>query len=161
MPFDGIVTAAVVHELNTLLSDGRIDKVYQPDPQDIVLSVHRGKDKYKVLLSANSSDARIQLMSQTPPNPPQPPSFCMLLRKHIHGARIRQVIQIDSERIVEFGKGRIQEPAGFLLRIHAPGAQQGAHPSGEGTQGGQVGRSTGSKFTVHHSASTIHRRVRR
>ena len=102
MPFDGIVTAAVVHELNTLLSDGRIDKVYQPDPQDIVLSVHRGKDKYKVLLSANSSDARIQLMSQTPPNPPQPPSFCMLLRKHIHGARIRQVIQIDSERIVEF-----------------------------------------------------------
>ncbi|MBR6504091.1 MAG: NFACT family protein [Firmicutes bacterium] len=102
MPFDGIVTAAVVHELNALLSDGRIDKVYQPDQQDIILSVHRGKDKYKVLLSANSSDARIQLVSQTPPNPAQPPTFCMLLRKHIHGARIRQVTQIDSERVVEF-----------------------------------------------------------
>ena len=80
MPFDGIVTAAVVHELNALLSDGRIDKVYQPDQQDIILSVHRGKDKYTVLLSANSSDARIQLVSQTPPNPAQPPTFCMLLR---------------------------------------------------------------------------------
>ena len=102
MPFDGIVTASVVHELNDLLSGGRIDKVYQPDPMDIVLSVHRGKEKYKVFISANSSDARIQLITQTPPNPEQPPTFCMLLRKHIHGARVREVTQIDTERIVEF-----------------------------------------------------------
>jgi len=102
MPFDGIVTAAVVHELNELLSGGKIDKVYQPDPVEIVLSIHRGKEKYKVFMTSNSGDARIQLISETPPNPVTPPSFCMLMRKHLNGGRIDSVIQIDTERIVEF-----------------------------------------------------------
>ena len=102
MPFDGIVTANVAHELDSLLAGGRIDKVYQPDNDEIVLAVHRGKDKYKVFMTSNSADARVQLAPETPPNPQSPPAFCMLMRKHLGGAKINSIIQKDSERIIEF-----------------------------------------------------------
>ncbi len=102
MPFDGIVTANVVYELNTLISGGKIDKVYQPEHHELVLSVHRGKGKYKVFMTADSSDTRVQLISEMPPNPVQPPAFCMLMRKHLQGGIIKGVIQKDTERIIEF-----------------------------------------------------------
>ncbi len=102
MPFDGIVTANVAQELNSLIGGGRIDKIYQPAPDEIVLSVHKQKEKYKIFLTSNSSDARVQIVPETPPNPEQPPAFCMLLRKHIGGAKISEVRQVDAERIIEF-----------------------------------------------------------
>lgn len=102
MPFDGIVTANVVSDLNRLLQGGKIDKVYQPEQDEIVLSIHRGKDKHKVFITSNSSDARIQIISEMPPNPVNPPAFCMLMRKHMQGGKIEKVVQKDTERIVEF-----------------------------------------------------------
>ncbi|MDO4482424.1 MAG: NFACT family protein, partial [Bacillota bacterium] len=74
MPFDGIVTANVVNDLNSLLEGGKIDKVYQPEHDEIVLSVHRGREKHKVFITSNSSDARIQMISEMPPNPVSPPA---------------------------------------------------------------------------------------
>lgn len=102
MPFDGIVTANVVNDLNSLLQGGKIDKVYQPEHDEIVLSVHRGKEKHKVFITSNSSDARIQIISEMPPNPVNPPAFCMLMRKHIQGGKIEKIVQKQTERIVEF-----------------------------------------------------------
>lgn len=101
MPFDGIVTANIVNDLNSLLEGGKIDKVYQPEQDEIVLFIHRGKEKHKVFITSNSSDARIQLISEMPPNPANPPAFCMLMRKHIQGGKIEKIIQNQTERIVE------------------------------------------------------------
>ena len=97
MPLDAICLRALVHELRPALTGARIDKVQQPARDQIVLTV-RGRDR--VLLSANPNQPRIQLTKQTHDNPAQPPMFCMLLRKHLVGARIEAVEQPDLERVV-------------------------------------------------------------
>lgn len=102
MPFDGIVTACVARDLSNTLAGGKIEKIYQPEQDEIVLSVHRDKEKYKVFLTSNSMNSRLHFISEMPPNPPQPPTFCMLLRKHLQSGKISRVLQKDTERIVEF-----------------------------------------------------------
>ena len=97
MSLDAICLRAVVRELESVLTGARIDKVQQPARDQIVLLV-RGKER--VLLSANPNQPRIQLTRLTRDNPAQPPMFCMLLRKHLVGARIESVDQPDLERVV-------------------------------------------------------------
>ena len=97
MPLDAICLRAVVRELAGKLTGARIDKVQQPARDQIVLTV-RGKDR--VLLSVNPNQPRIQFTRQQRDNPAQPPMFCMLLRKHLIGARIEAVEQPDLERVV-------------------------------------------------------------
>ena len=97
MPLDAICLRAVVRELAGELTGARIDKVQQPARDQIVLTV-RGKDR--VLLSVNPNQPRIQFTRQQRDNPTQPPMFCMLLRKHLIGARIEAVEQPDLERVV-------------------------------------------------------------
>ncbi|MBQ9458918.1 MAG: NFACT family protein [Oscillospiraceae bacterium] len=96
MPLDAICLRAIVGELQTLLG-ARIDKVQQPARDQIVLCVRGNK---RVLLSANPNQPRIQLTEQLRDNPAQPPMFCMLLRKHLIGARIESIAQDDLERVV-------------------------------------------------------------
>ena len=95
MSLDAICLRAVVGELG--LVGARIDKVQQPARDQIVLTV-RGKDR--VLLSVNPNQPRIQFTKQLRDNPAQPPMFCMLLRKHLIGARVESVEQPDLERVV-------------------------------------------------------------
>ena len=97
MPLDAICLRAVLAELTPKLVGARIDKVQQPARDQIVLSI-RGCDR--LLLSANPNQPRIQFTTLTRDNPAQPPMFCMLLRKHLVGARIVSVEQPDLERIV-------------------------------------------------------------
>ena len=97
MPLDAICLRAVVRELAPELCGARIDKVQQPSRDQLVLTV-RGKDR--VLLSANPNQPRIQFTREARDNPAQPPMFCMLLRKHLVGARIEAVEQPDLERVV-------------------------------------------------------------
>ena len=97
MSLDAICLRAVVHELEGALLGARIDKVQQPARDQIVL-LARGKER--VLLSANPNQPRIQLTRQLRDNPAQPPMFCMLLRKHLIGARIESIEQPDLERIL-------------------------------------------------------------
>jgi len=101
MGFDGMVTGAVVCQLNQVLTGGKIEKIYQPEADEIVLNIHSLRENHKLYISSNSSHARIHLTSETASNPLNPPGFCMLLRKHLQGGRITSVIQKDSERIVE------------------------------------------------------------
>ena len=97
MSLDAIFLRAVVGELTPPLLGARIDKVQMPARDQIVLLV-RGSQR--VLLSVNPNQPRIQLTGQTRDNPAQPPMFCMLLRKHLLGARIESIEQPDLERVV-------------------------------------------------------------
>jgi len=101
MGFDGMVTGAVVRQLNQVLTGGKIEKIYQPEADEIVLNIHSQKENHRLYISSNSSHPRIHLIAETVSNPLNPPGFCMLLRKHLQGGRITSIVQKDSERIVE------------------------------------------------------------
>lgn len=101
MAYDGVVTMAIAKELNDNILLGKIDKIYQPEKDELVLIVHTKNGNYKLLLSANSNASRVHFVSDTPKNPANPPTFCMLMRKHLQGSRIVGIEQKDSERIIE------------------------------------------------------------
>ncbi|MGE5632891.1 MAG: NFACT family protein [Caulobacteraceae bacterium] len=101
MPYDGSVVNAVVSELNSKILNGKIDKIYQPEKDELIIGVRSYKDSHKLLLSASPSYPRVQLTFENKSNPAVPPSFCMLLRKHLLGGRITAIHQPDFERIIE------------------------------------------------------------
>ncbi len=100
MAYDGIVVSAIAKELNGILTDGRIDKIHQPEKDTIVISVRTRNGGYRLLLCANPSCARVHLSSTTSENPMTPPMFCMLLRKHIGSGKITKIEQPEFERIL-------------------------------------------------------------
>ncbi len=101
MALDGITTASIVCELEKELLGGRVDKIYQPEKDEIIISVRSIGNNYKLLLSANPSHPRLHLTSQSKENPMQAPLFCMVLRKHISGGKITKIVQPNFERIVQ------------------------------------------------------------
>lgn len=109
MAFDGIVTGAIARELADTLLLGKIEKVYQPEPDELVFHIHTKQGNYRLYASAASDHARIHLITENPPNPPAPLAFCMLLRKHLQGGRIIEIAQKDSERIIEMTLETIDE----------------------------------------------------
>ena len=100
MPYDGLVLAAVKRELEEKLTGGRIDRVYQPEKDQIILVIHRPGERMRLLLSAKASDARAHLLAGTKENPASPPTFCMVLRKHLEGGRIAGLEQPGLERVL-------------------------------------------------------------
>lgn len=100
MPFDGFVLAAIRHELEEKITDSRIDRIYQPTPESLILNLHRSKERLRLLLSAHPTNARIHLLSRPMENPFSPPLFCMVLRKHLEGGRIKKIVQPGLERIL-------------------------------------------------------------
>lgn len=119
MAFDSLVMAAVAQELADLLIGGRLEKIQQPSAHEIILIIHtRDKGKQRLLLSANAKDARIHLTSQSFVNPLNPPIFCMVLRKHLEGGRIRSIEQVGLERIIKIAidsRDELGRPAEKLL----------------------------------------------
>ena len=80
MAFDGIAVSNIVYELKNKLEGGRIDKIYQPAAEEIILNIHCGQEKYRLFISANTSHASIYLLDENGGgNPQNPPAFCMLL----------------------------------------------------------------------------------
>ena len=100
MALDAICLTAVLEELRGTLEGGRIDKVYQPSRDEIVLAVRGAGANVKLLLSASPNGPRLHLTKEVRENPAQPPMFCMLLRKHLTGARFLRLEQPELERIV-------------------------------------------------------------
>ena len=100
MGLDAICLTAVLEELRGTLEGGRIDKVYQPSRDEIVLAVRGAGENAKLLLSASPNGPRLHLTKEVRENPAQPPMFCMLLRKHLTGARFLRLEQPELERIV-------------------------------------------------------------
>lgn len=100
MSFDGFVTRCVTDELRSKLLNGKIDKVYQPEKDEIILSVRTRSGNYKLLLSASASNPRIHLTEVQRENPMTPPMLCMLMRKHLAGAVIVDIKQNGFDRVV-------------------------------------------------------------
>ncbi|NCB63898.1 MAG: fibronectin/fibrinogen-binding protein [Clostridia bacterium] len=101
MALDAVCLTAVVEELKRVLVGGKVDKVYQPGRDEIILAVRGTGQNVKLLLSANPNAPRLHLTEQPRENPATPPMFCMLLRKHLVGGRILSMDQPPLERIVQ------------------------------------------------------------
>ena len=97
MPLDAICLQAVVEELRPQLLNLRIDKVQQPARDQVILLLRGNK---RLLLNAGANAPRIQLTETARDNPAEPPMFCMLLRKHLVGARVADITQPTLERLV-------------------------------------------------------------
>ena len=114
MAFDGIVTRAMVRELQDRILLGKIEKVYQPEADELVFHIHTKNGNVKLLASTGSAHARVCFITENPVNPPAPLAFCMLLRKHLQGGRITEITQKDSERIIEISLETLNE-LGFTM----------------------------------------------
>ena len=101
MPLDALCLSGVVHELQNALSGAKIDKIYQPGRDEVVLALRAPAGNMKLLLSANPSHPRAHLTQISRENPDKPPMFCMLLRKHLAGARLLELVQPPMERVVD------------------------------------------------------------
>ena len=99
MPLDALCLSGVIHELNTALSGARVDKLYQPGRDEVVLALRtQSVGNVRLLLSANPAHPRLHLTTLPLENPEKPPMFCMLLRKHLSGARLLELVQPPLER---------------------------------------------------------------
>ena len=114
MAFDGIITCAMTRELQDKIYLGKIEKVYQPENDELVFHIHTKTGNVKLYASVNSSRACLHFIDENLPNPPAPSSFCMLMRKHLQGGRIVSVEQKDAERIVEISLETLNE-LGFTV----------------------------------------------
>ena len=100
MALDGIFLSKVKNELKEKAVGLRVDKVNQPTRDEVILSL-RGKGcNYKLLLCVRADSPRLHFTSHNIDNPPVPPMFCMLLRKHLTGAMIKDVRQHETDRII-------------------------------------------------------------
>ena len=100
MAFDGITVAAIVHELNEIMIEGRIYKIAQPEKDELLLTIKAGGNQYRLVLSANPSLPLAYLTEENKISPAVAPTFTMLLRKHIQNGRIISITQPDFERII-------------------------------------------------------------
>ena len=101
MSYDGIVTCAMVQELKDKLIMGKIEKVYQPQPDQLLFQIHTTGGRQRLFVSANAGHSAMYLVDKAPENPDNPPLFCMVLRKHLGAARITDILQHESDRIIE------------------------------------------------------------
>ena len=99
MAFDGIVTRAVTKELKNIVNY-KIDKVYEPDKNTVVLGLYGKGENLNLLLCISANNCRLHLTTHQPKNPVSAPNFCMLLRKHILGYKVKNISTVDLERIV-------------------------------------------------------------
>lgn len=101
MSFDGLFMHSMQVELSQLLTSGRVTKIQQPYPNEIILTIRANRKTYPLLLSAHPNYARIQI-TQTPFNNPEtPPNFTMTLRKYLDGAFLEAIKQQDNDRILQ------------------------------------------------------------
>ena len=99
MAFDGIVTKAIVTELSEL-TGARIDKVFEPNKNEIILGLYSEKKNYALDICIESQNCRINLTANAKPNPQIAPNFCMLLRKNLIGLKLKNLITFDLERLI-------------------------------------------------------------
>lgn len=99
MAFDGFVTKAVVSELSCLIG-GKINKIFEPNKNEILLGIYSGGKNYCLNISIDSANYRINLTTNTKPNPQNVLNFCMVLRKHLLGGCIKKIYSNGLERII-------------------------------------------------------------
>ncbi|SHJ04198.1 Rqc2 family fibronectin-binding protein [Lutispora thermophila] len=101
MPFDGITVNSLIWELNNTILDGKVEKIYQPEKDEININIRNNKTNHKLVISASSMYPKMHLSEISKTNPVVAPAFCMLLRKHLTSSRIISIKQPSLERIIE------------------------------------------------------------
>lgn len=117
MAFDAGMVRAVSYELQNKLAGARIEKVHQPEKDEILLVLHAGRENLRLTVSASANNPRIHLSTRQKENPATPPSFCILLRKHLGSAKLISVEQIGFERVVRIAF-EARDEMGFHYRVH-------------------------------------------
>ena len=102
MAFDAFFMKAVLEEIRQKALGARVEKIHQPSRDTVILHLRCEGAREKLLLAANPAAPRLHLTQASPENPDQPPMFCMLLRKHLSGARLAQITQLPMERMAQF-----------------------------------------------------------
>ena len=102
MSLDAATLALVAGELKTTLLDAKIDKIFEPTRDEVLMTLRTRTETHRLLLSARSGSARVCLTKESFENPLTPPGFCMLLRKHLTGGRLIDLRREPGDRIVYF-----------------------------------------------------------
>lgn len=113
MAFDAGMVAAVADELQRTAAGGRIEKVHQPEKDELLLLIHTESGNLRLTISASAGNPRIHLSTEVKENPSVPPMFCTLARKHLTGGRITEITQIGFERVIRISVSARDE-MGFL-----------------------------------------------
>ena len=116
MPIYGLMLGFVARELQDKLEDGRIDRILQPERDEIHLLIRAKGENHRLVLSASANAARAHLSRHAKTGPMEPPMFCMLLRKHLSGGRIAAVRQMAGDRILEIDVTALSELGDVVLR---------------------------------------------
>lgn len=114
MALDGAFLFGVKNELDCLVN-GRIDKIYQPSRDEVILQIRTHSGAKKLLINASAGSARVHITETAADNPLKPPMFCMLLRKHLGGGRLREIRQDGLERILFFDFECMNELGDFVI----------------------------------------------
>ena len=101
MAFDAVYLSAVLDEIRAM-GECRVDKIHQPSRDTVLIHLRSRDGRCKLLINPNPAAPRLHLTTANPENPPEPPMFCMLLRKHLSGARLTGVTQPEMERMAMF-----------------------------------------------------------
>lgn len=101
MAFDGITTKSIISELNNKLIGAKINKIYQPNKMEIMLSLYNNGKNYNLNINLSPDFCRINLSNYSKPNPLTALNFCMLLRKYLVGSKILSISNFDLERTIE------------------------------------------------------------
>ena len=117
MPFDACMLHCITNEINNVAGSGRIEKIYQPERDEIILQMRTREGGKRLLINAGSNNPRISFTTAQKENPMQAPMFCMLLRKHLTGALLSSVEQEGFERVVRL-TFETRDELGFECKKH-------------------------------------------
>ena len=124
MALDGVFLYLLRNEIKEQLQGFRVDKIYQPSREELLFTFRTFDGTKKLLFSARPESARVQITNQFVENPKQPPMLTMLLRKHLSGAKLKDIIQDGFERILTFvfdATNELGDPVTFRLIIEIMG----------------------------------------
>lgn len=127
MALDGIMLSMLKNEIAEKLIGARVDKIHQPSKEELVISMRWNGGSGKLLVSASASAPRIHFTESAVDNPKNPPMFCMLMRKHLAGAKLVDIEQFGLERMLhlsfstynEFGDPVIVKLAVEIMGRHS------------------------------------------
>lgn len=117
MPLDAGLVMHITKELNSILSDGKVEKIYQPSNDETILLINKNRNTYRLLINTGSVCPRINISDERPENPKAPPMFCMLLRKYLSGSVIKEFTQLGFDRIIRITFNTYDD-LGFYVSKH-------------------------------------------
>ena len=116
MALDGFSISNIIYELKNTIMGGRVDKIYQPEKDEIIIQIRNKGNAYKLLLTANASSPRLNFTTIQKENPINAPLFCMVLRKHLSSGKIVGITQPNFERIVNIQVESINELGDYSIK---------------------------------------------